>query len=155
MASLAQAIAQFMALGAEAHVMQHACLETAGKMFVEKAKAAIGTYEYGWPPLAESTVARKAGGDTPLLETGALRDSFSYEVRSDHVSIGSDDPKIIYSEWGTKHEPPRPIIGGTIDHHGQEIANRMGVMFGMTIEEALAIGSVATAARNILGGMFR
>jgi hypothetical protein len=155
MATLQQAIAQFMALGVEAQVLKHACLHEAGKMFLEKAQAAIGTYEYGWPRLADSTVARKSTGDSPLLETGAMRDSGGFEVGVEGVTIGFSDPKIQYHEWGTKHIPPRPVIGGTIDHHGQEIANRMGVVFGMVLEETLAIGNAATAARNILSGKFR
>jgi hypothetical protein len=49
-------------------------LEPVAVMLETSAKTAIGTYRFGWPPLAESTLARKAA-DTPLLETGELRDS--------------------------------------------------------------------------------
>ena len=41
----------------------------------DKAKEAIGTYKYGWEPLGPAAVAKH--GDTPLLDTGELRDSIS------------------------------------------------------------------------------
>ena len=155
MDDLTTAIARFMAIGAEAHVMRHASLKAGAELFLEKAKAALGTYEYGWPRLADSTLARKSHGDTPGLETGEMRDSGGYEIHGDHFIVGFSSPKIVWFEFGTKSQPPRPVVGGTIDRHGQEIANRMGVVFGMVMGEALAIGSVASAARNILGGGFR
>ena len=43
----------------------------------EKTKVAVGTYEFGLPPLKPETIERKANGDTPLLETGEMRDSIS------------------------------------------------------------------------------
>lgn len=153
MDSLMQAIAKFMLFGTEEHVMKHAVLEAAGKEFLERAKAAIGTYEYNWTPLAEDTISRKQHGDTPLLETGAMRDSGFYEVHGAMgVTIGFSDPKIVWHEFGTKHIPPRPVVGGTIEHHGQEIADHMGVIFGMILGEALAVGNIGQAASSVLGG---
>ena len=54
----------------------------------QKAKEVIGTYEYGWPPLAESTLANKTTGDSPLLETGALRDSIQH--RAEPTATGAE-----------------------------------------------------------------
>lgn len=156
MASLKAAIAQFLMFGVEEHVIKHAALEAGGREFLKRAQAAIGTYEYGWPQLADSTIARKERGDTPLLETGAMRDSGYVDVHGAMgVTVGFSDPKLHYHEWGTKHIPPRPVIGGTIDHHGQDIANHVGVTFGMILEETLAMGSLSLAASNILGGKVR
>jgi hypothetical protein len=134
--------------------MRQAALEAGAKLFLEKAQAAIGTYEYGWPKLAESTIRRKEEGDTPLLETGEMRDSGGYDMHHDYATVGFTDPKIREHEWGTAHVPPRPVVGGTIDHHGQEIADRMGVAFGMIMGEALVAGNVASAARGVLGRVF-
>jgi len=41
----------------------------------DEAQRVLGTYDYGWPSLAESTIAGKATGDSPGLETGAMRAS--------------------------------------------------------------------------------
>lgn len=153
--SLKAAIAQFLMFGVEEHVMKHAALEAGGKEFLKRAQAAIGTYEYGWPPLADETIARKSRGDTPLLETGEMRDSGYVKAHHTGVLVGFSDPKTKYHEWGTRYMPPRPIIGGTIDHHGQDIANHIGVVFGMILGETLAIGNLSRAASNILGGKFR
>jgi hypothetical protein len=150
--SLMQAIRQFLMFGAEEHIIKHAALEAGGKLFLEKAKNAIGTYEYGWPQLAESTIARKERGDTPLLETGEMRDSGYVKATGQGVIVGFSDHKLVYHEWGTRHIPPRPVIGGTIDHHGQEIANKVGVVFGMIVGETLAVGNMTAAASNVLGG---
>jgi len=141
-----------MLINAGEKAIEHAALEAGGKMFLEKAKAAIGTYEYGWPPLAQSTIDRKTTGDSPLLETGEMKDSGFYEVHHGEVIVAFSDPKLVYHEWGTRHHPPRPVIGGTIDHHGQEIADHIGVVFGTILGETLAVGSLAVATSNVLGG---
>jgi phage gpG-like protein len=145
------AIAKFGALAAEASTVRHATLEAAAKMFLKRAQDAIGTYEYGWPPLSPDTIRRKETGDSPLLETGEMKDSGGYEVHHDYAIVGFTDPKTHLHEWGDRHTPPRPIIGGTIDHHGQEIANQMGVVFGEILGEALVIGGVASSAARVLG----
>jgi hypothetical protein len=59
---------------------QEVCVEKACRMVEKEAKTAIGTYRYDWPRLEPETVARKAKGDTPLLETGELRDSIQHIV---------------------------------------------------------------------------
>lgn len=46
----------------------------ASALVQETAKNGLGTYEFGWPPLKEETIARKATGNSPLLETGELRE---------------------------------------------------------------------------------
>jgi len=51
-----------------------------------QAKAQIGKQHEEWPPLAPSTLAKKSA-DTPLLETGEMRDSIEWIVRG-HGSHG-------------------------------------------------------------------
>jgi len=41
----------------------------------------LGHEQPFWPPLQPETIARKAHGNTSLLETGALRDSIEYTAR--------------------------------------------------------------------------
>lgn len=88
-------------------------LEKAGELCVEHAKAAIGTYEYGWPPLAESTMKHKSA-DTPLLESGAFRESIGYTISAPNVcDVGTNDPKAEWFEFGTSKMPPRSVIAET------------------------------------------
>jgi hypothetical protein len=80
----------------------------------EKAKEAIGTYVFGWPQLAESTLARKSA-DTPLLETGAMRDSISHRAELSPEGaegvVYSDDKTALYQELGTSRGiPPRSFL---------------------------------------------
>jgi hypothetical protein len=147
--NLVGAVAKFTVLWHGAKVIEKAALEAGGKEFLKRARAAIGTYEYGWQPLAESTVAHKSRGDTPLLETGEMRDSGSYQIVGNHIVIGFSDPKIRFHEYGTKHIPPRPVIGGTIDHHGKEIAHLMAVYFGEVLVGTLASGNVLTSITHM------
>jgi len=90
---------------------QRTVLEEVGRGLQAEIRSALGTYRYGWPALQPATVARKRNGDTPLVETGALRNSYLYTV-VDHetVDVGSDDPKAIWHEFGTGHVPPRPVL---------------------------------------------
>lgn len=96
-------------------------LEKAAAMLEEKAKAAIGSHEYGWPALTPETIARKANGDTPLLETGELRDSIGHViVSSEEAEVGSDSPKAEWHELGTPSIPPRSFIAETGRRHEEE-----------------------------------
>jgi hypothetical protein len=143
--TLENAVLKFGKIAAEFEAIRIAALEAGAQEFLKRAKAAIGTYEYGWPSLAESTIASKGGADTPGLETGDMQASGSYEVHAASFTVGFTDPKTAWFEFGTSRQPPRPIIGGTIDHHGAEIARLVGIRFGEIMAGTLATGSVATS----------
>lgn len=72
-----------------------------------------------WRPLADSTVeAKRAKGQTgrisatdPLFGTGELRSSIEATHDHDTAVVGSDDPVMLYMEFGTKTIPPRSTIG--------------------------------------------
>lgn len=98
----------------------HEILEPVASMLETSAKRAIGTYEFGWPPLAESTLSHKSG-DTPLLETGELRDSIGHVVEANHGYVGTNDKKAAWQEFGTTKIPPRPFLGGALAHDGEKI----------------------------------
>jgi len=96
-----------LAHGSKGH--QKEALGHAAKVVEDEIKSAIGTYKYGWPPLAPSTLLKK-GADTPLLETGAYRESFTHSVISnEEAQVGSNDPKADWFESGTSKMPPRPV----------------------------------------------
>jgi phage gpG-like protein len=79
----------------------------------DRARKAIGTYKYGWPSLGPEAVAKH--GDTPLLDTGELRDSISAVVKmtgpgDGRAAVGSDLEKAVWHELGTKTIPPRSFL---------------------------------------------
>ena len=111
---------------------EHEALEKAAVIVETEAKRVLGTYEYGWPPLQPETVARKATGDSPLLETGDLRDSIKHHVGhtgthgSMEADIGSDDDKAVWHELGTARIPPRPFLSGAAIHKEHEVVAVIG-----------------------------
>ena len=42
------------------------------EILLHKSKGVVGHPQFWWPALKPETIARKARGDTPLLETGGL-----------------------------------------------------------------------------------
>jgi hypothetical protein len=85
------------------------------------AKAIMGSYPSGegpfweWPELKGSTQARREQlgytRNDPLVMSGGLRDTITHRVEEHGFAIGSPDPKIVFSEHGTRNEEPRPALG--------------------------------------------
>lgn len=113
--------------GAELEIVLHKGVVEACKLLQTTAKEAIGTYEFGWPALKPETVARKANGDTPLLETGELQSSIEYNVDWLEGCIGTNDYKAAWQEFGTSRGiPPRPFLGGAVVKEGEHAAELCG-----------------------------
>ena len=108
--SLVQAAADFARVMGIMTIIQETALEHAAAMLRDEARSALGTYRYDWPPLQPATVSRKAVGDTPLLETGELRDSIQSNASSTHGWFGSDDDKAVWHEFGTKRCVSRCLL---------------------------------------------
>ena len=87
-------------------------LDKVGELAQTMAAAYIGHYQTGWPALAESTLEKK-DADTPLLETGEMRDSIKRELDPIEleVVVGSNDKKALWQELGTSRIPPRSFLG--------------------------------------------
>ena len=83
----------------------------------------MGGYDYDWPRLQPETIARKARGDSPLLETGALRASMQYSVDANGsmAVVGTNDPDALFQELGTVHIPPRSFLLGAALHKLDEV----------------------------------
>lgn len=97
-------------------------LDKAGALLETEAKAVLGSYEYGWPSLTPETIARKATGDSPLLETGELRDSIAHKVVDDKTcDMGSNNDKAVWHELGTTTIPPRSFLAETAIRHEGEV----------------------------------
>jgi phage gpG-like protein len=126
------AFAAFLAgAAAEMRHHKHQALEEAAKIIEKKAKALIGTHEANWPPLQPETIARKATGDSPLLETGELRNSIEHTVSGDKAYVGSNSPKAIYQFLGTSKIPARdPLVPAAMQSAPEIVAKVGKVMFG-------------------------
>jgi phage gpG-like protein len=128
--TLLQFAAHLLAYEADLKLTEDACVERACKMVEKEAKRAIGTYLFGWEPLKPATIEHKATGDSPLLETGELKESI------EHVSgreggeavgyVGTNDPVAKYHELGTRTIPPRSFLGEAAMHKEEAIHRMMG-----------------------------
>lgn len=123
--SLLQFVSLLGTLPLELERADHSALAKAGKIVETEAKRVIGTYDYGWPPLAPSTLAKKSA-DTPLLETGAMRDSIHHVADHKEARIGSDSDVAVWQELGTHKIPPRSFLTGALQHMTHEILDVIG-----------------------------
>lgn len=113
--------------------MEHAskaAVTKAARLIRDEAKRVLGTYEYGWVSLADTTIAGKITGDSPGLETGAMRKSIKYSVTGSRMhwtaNIGSNDPHALYFELGTVKQPPRSFLAGAAMRKEHEVRKICG-----------------------------
>lgn len=121
----------------------HEGLKKAAELIEATARAEIGVYQNGvgtfqgdigmfpaWAQLAESTERQKERMgyplDSPLLASGAMRDSFSHQVAGLKAIIGSDDPVAVYHETGTPNMPPRPVFGPAAARNEDKVLRILG-----------------------------
>lgn len=122
-----ESFAQLLTVMAETTLVEKRGLEKAAKIIETEAKRVLGTYDYGWVPLKSETIARKANGDTPLLETGEMRDSIEHTVQGRKAEIGSNSDIAVYQELGTSKIPARSFLAGAAIHKGKEAAHEIGL----------------------------
>jgi len=127
---------------------EHEALEGAGKIVEKEAKRVIGTYDYGWPQLAESTqVERERRGypaNEPLLREGDLRDSISHTVKEhEHACyVGSNSLIAVYQELGTSRIPPRSFLGGAARAKEHEVHEELRRSLYLRFLGMLGIGAL-------------
>jgi hypothetical protein len=128
--SLLGAAELFSTLGLEVEHHNHRALDKVGQVVTQEVYRVIGTYDYGWPTLAESTQSdRESHGfpaDEPLKRTGAMRDSVWYKVGHKEVTIGTDNQIAVWQELGTSRIPPRPFLQGAAQHKMPETLEIIG-----------------------------
>jgi phage gpG-like protein len=107
--TLLEAAAKFTAVSIEMKALGPAIVARACDMIAKEAKRAIGTYDYGWPPLSPATLKHKRA-DTPLLETGEMRASIEWNSTGNLGYVGSNNQKAVWMEFGTAHIPPRSFL---------------------------------------------
>jgi phage gpG-like protein len=125
--NLLEGAAKFIAIGVAYEANIHEALEQACVIIEKEAKSYPGSYQPGWAPLAEATIASKATGDSPLLETGEMRDSIKHTVQGKSGFVGSDDDKAVWQELGTNRGiPPRPFLGLAAETKAEEAVEAIG-----------------------------
>lgn len=109
---------------------EHEALEGAAKIVEEEAKRVIGTYDYGWPQLAQSTqddrVSQGYAANQPGLRRGDMRDSIQHRVEGHESYIGSNDDHLVWFETGTSKQPPRSVLASAALHKEHEIVELIG-----------------------------
>jgi HK97 gp10 family phage protein len=113
-------------MAAEMPMAEKQALEASCQIIETESKRVLGTHDYGWPELKPETIARKAKGDTPLLETGEMRDSIHHTVMGSAGYVGSDNDKALWHEFGTSKVPPRPFLSGAAMHKEKEVHEVIG-----------------------------
>lgn len=103
-------VAKLKAIEHDMNELGPAIVAKACEMVANAAKEALGTYDFGWVSLAPETIARKIRGDSPLLETGELRSSISWNSRGNEGHVGSNLDKAVWMEFGTSKIPPRSFL---------------------------------------------
>ena len=99
-------------------------LDAVGRHVKDESKRKFGIYQdtqgpfVEWAELAESTQEQRErlgfSPNDPLYRTGGLMESVHYKVNNIFVSIGSNDPIMVYQELGTIHIPPRSVLGAAM-----------------------------------------
>jgi len=120
-------------LGVHMPMAHQSALERAAAIIEAEAKAEIGHYLgavgpfAAWAPLKAETIAQKANGDTPLLETGEMRDSIGTVIDGDEAHVGSNSDKAVWQELGTSRGiPPRSFLGGAAARKSEEVRDIIG-----------------------------
>ena len=140
--NLVEAAARFGAAEADLEAARAPMLAAACQMVAHKAKDLIGVPHGWWPPLASETLVRKDGVNTPLLETGEMRDSIEWNADEKHGYVGSNDDKAVFQELGTSRGiPPRSFLGAAAALEGPAVAKMMEKVVGAAIGGRLANGS--------------
>jgi hypothetical protein len=118
-------------------------LDLIGKTLTKEAKSEIGNYQPAmgdfeqWPELADSTkrdrVRKGFSENEPLLRTGEMRDSISYNVKGLDLAVGSTSDTMVYQELGTSRIPARPVLGTALYKHRDKIIKDLGLVAFETI----------------------
>src|ERR1700735_5045577 len=101
--SLLEAAARFSAFAENTKIAKQVTLAEIAIMIRDEAKAAIGTYKFRWPHLAESTqedrLRKGFSEDEPGLRTGEMRESIEAKIVVDEelrqtclVRAGDSEP---------------------------------------------------------------
>ena len=131
------------------HEARVKALELGAKMVQREAKRAIGTYDYGWPELAQSTQGERESlgyePDEPLLRDGTLRDSIEYTIvePGHEAQIGSNSDIAVWQELGTATIPARSFLDFAALAKEKAIARAAGKLFAAAMAGQSIAGEIA------------
>lgn len=128
--------AHLVRLAAESHeVMSHAVKHSADEI-KDTAQGMIGQYQDAigpypkWEDLADSTEEEKARLgyplEAPLLRTGGMQKSIGATTEGTEAAVGTNDPIMVYHEFGTEKMPPRPVLGPAAMHSKERVTKFIG-----------------------------
>jgi HK97 gp10 family phage protein len=132
--SLGDFAARLVTMEADIRLAQEAAVVKGCKMIQRAAKRQIGHEQPYWPPLKPETIAHKARGNTPLLETGELRASIEVTAPIRESAgevcgyVGTNDPIGKYHEFGTSRIPARPFLWTAVEGQERLIIEMTGKM---------------------------
>jgi phage gpG-like protein len=120
--------AHLMAIAVQMPLANKEALDLASAIVLEEVKTLPGVQQGGagpfkaWEDLKDETIARKANGNTPLLETGEMRDSYERTFDSTKAEVGSNNMLAVYHELGTSRNlPARSVLGIAAVHKEKEV----------------------------------
>jgi hypothetical protein len=143
--NLAEAAIRFGVAAAAEKAAEQAALESACILIEMRAKNYIGVPHSWWPDLKPETLKAKGGINTPLLESGEMRDSIEHVVHHPSGFVGSNSDTAVYQELGTSRIPPRSFLGHAASESGEEVAKIVGTTVAGAIGAALGGSSVLAA----------
>lgn len=131
-------------LATQLNPFARAKLDSCGNLILERMKGHINSQDLAWTPLANSTVKKKNGNNTIYVETGTLRDGLVVrKIKSSKdnlvIFVGASPWKrhspsglkmsdlMIYMEYGTETQPPRPLVEPTYEEMKDRILQEFGV----------------------------
>jgi phage gpG-like protein len=123
-----------------------AIVAKACEMVAAEAKRVLGTHDLDWPELRPETIARKMRGDSPLLETGAMRDSITWNSKGLEGHVGSNLDRAVWMELGTARVPPRPFLASA----AQRIEKKIHRMAAKAVHSVLRGEGLNSAAMREL-----
>jgi hypothetical protein len=130
--TFAEWAAQLRLAAAECRPALEATLFEEMQRLGDEAAGMPGRPQPEWPDLAPATLADKARRGypipAPLLRTGEFRQSIFGWAEGLIGAIGSDDPKSVYSEFGTSREPPRPVFSATMVRALPQLETTFGIL---------------------------
>jgi hypothetical protein len=131
--TLASFAAHLYAVNAVLENQTHHGLRDAGEIVKREAQRVLGTYDYNWPQLAPSTIARKRSqANTPGIETSEMHDSIGVHLERTNVEIGTDNQKAVWFELGTNRgQPPRSFLAGALIHKKDEVVDAIAARIGL------------------------
>jgi hypothetical protein len=143
--NLAEAAIRFGVAAAAEKAAEKEALEAACRIVETRAKNLIGVPHSFWEPLKPETIDRKDGINSPLLESGAMRDSIEHVVHHPSGFVGSNSDIAVYQELGTSRIPPRSYLGHAASESGEDVAKIFGSTVAGAIGAALGGSSVLAA----------